>query len=110
MVNYQTSQYELLNLFCYLSRLGVFQYVRNILQFTVSLDHPVLPHYAMPYHVSQIEVLDKSFCSKYLSKSDILCKFEQFLSGLDHTAVKCTTVAYKQVAYTLMTADTGVQV
>ena len=41
MVNYQTSQYELLNLFCYLSRLGVFQYVRDILQFTVSLDYPV---------------------------------------------------------------------
>ena len=40
-VNFQTSQYELLNLFCYLSRLGVFQYVREILQFTVSLDHPV---------------------------------------------------------------------
>ena len=42
MVNHQTSQYELLNLFCYLSRLGVFQYVIDILQFTVSLDHPVL--------------------------------------------------------------------
>ena len=41
MVNYQTSQYYLLNKFFYLSSLGVFQYVRDILQFTVSLDHPV---------------------------------------------------------------------
>ena len=37
MVNYQTSQYYLLLLFF----LGVFQYVKDILQFTVSLDHPV---------------------------------------------------------------------
>ena len=41
MVNYQTSQYEPLNNFCYLSCLGIFKYVRNILQFTVSLDYPV---------------------------------------------------------------------
>ena len=41
MVNCQTSQYELLNLFGYFSRLGIFQNVRDILQFTVSLDHPV---------------------------------------------------------------------
>ena len=41
MVNYKTSQYEHLNLFCHLSCLGDFQYVRDIFQFTVSLDHPV---------------------------------------------------------------------
>ena len=41
MINNQTSQYELLNTIFYLSRLGIFQYVRDILQFTVSLDHPV---------------------------------------------------------------------
>ena len=38
MSNYQ---YDLLNLFGFLFHLGVFQYVRDILQFTVSLDHPV---------------------------------------------------------------------
>ena len=36
MVNYQTIQYNFFNL----SFLCVFQYVRDILQFTVSLDHP----------------------------------------------------------------------
>ena len=41
MVNYQTSQYEILNLFCYSSHLGVFKYVRDKLHVTVSLDHPV---------------------------------------------------------------------
>ena len=41
MVNYQTSLYEILNLFFYLSRLDVFQYFRDLLQVTVSLDHPV---------------------------------------------------------------------
>ena len=42
MVNYQTSQNELLNLFFHWSCLGVFQCVRDILQVTVSLDHPVV--------------------------------------------------------------------
>ena len=42
MVNYQNSQYELLDLFVHLSCLGVFQFIRDILQFTVSLDHPVV--------------------------------------------------------------------
>ena len=51
MVNNQTSQYALLNLFCYLSRLGIFQYVRDILQFTVSLDHPV---YGIDQEVTEI--------------------------------------------------------
>ena len=41
MVNYQTSQYKLLHLVFNLSRFGVFQYVRDILQVTVSIDHPV---------------------------------------------------------------------
>ena len=41
IVNYQTSQYELLNSFFYSSRLGVFQYARAILQVTLYLDHPV---------------------------------------------------------------------
>ena len=41
MVNYQTSQYGLIKLLFYLSRLGVFQYVRDILQVIVSIDHPV---------------------------------------------------------------------
>ena len=41
MVNNQTSQYELLNNFFSLFRLGIFQYVRDILQLTVLLDHPV---------------------------------------------------------------------
>ena len=41
MVNYNTSQYENLELIFYLSCFGVFQYVRDILQFTVSLDHPL---------------------------------------------------------------------
>ena len=31
-----------MNLFSYLPRLGVFQYVRGLLQVTVSLDHPVV--------------------------------------------------------------------
>ena len=44
MVNYQTSQYEHMNLFFYCSSSGVFQYVRDILKVTVSLDHPVAPN------------------------------------------------------------------
>ena len=43
MVNKQTSQYELLNKTNYLSHLGIFQYVRDILQVAVSIDHPVPP-------------------------------------------------------------------
>ena len=42
MVNNQTSQYELFDLFSYLSCLGVFQDVRDILQLSLSLDHPVV--------------------------------------------------------------------
>ena len=38
---YQTSQYQLLNINFYWPRLGVFQYVKDILQLTVLLDHPV---------------------------------------------------------------------
>ena len=38
---YQTSQYQLLNIDFYWPRLGVFQYVKDILQLTVLLDHPV---------------------------------------------------------------------
>ena len=41
MENYQTSQYVLLNFFFCMYCLCVFQYVREILQFTVSLDHPI---------------------------------------------------------------------
>ena len=41
MVNNQTSQYKLLNFIFYMSCLGVFQYVRDILQVTVLIDHPV---------------------------------------------------------------------
>ena len=41
MVNNQTSQYKLLNKFFYKSILGVFQSIRDILQSTVVLDHPV---------------------------------------------------------------------
>ena len=43
MVNNQTSQYELLNKNIKSSRLGIFQYVRVILQDSLPLDHPV--HY-----------------------------------------------------------------
>ena len=42
MVNNQTSQYELMDLNSYLSCLGVFQHVREILQMSLSLDHPVV--------------------------------------------------------------------
>ena len=41
MVNYQTSQYVLLNFILFLSCLGVFQYVREILQNSLPIDHPV---------------------------------------------------------------------
>ena len=41
MVNNQTSQYELLNNTFYLSPLGIFQYVRDILQNSLPADHPV---------------------------------------------------------------------
>ena len=44
MVNHQTSQYELLNLFFGASCLGAFQCVRDILQVTVLIDHPVESH------------------------------------------------------------------
>ena len=43
MVNDQTSQYELLNKKINLSRLGIYQYVRVILQYSLPLDHPVAP-------------------------------------------------------------------
>ena len=42
MVNYRTSQYELLNFIFYLSCFGVFQCARDILQVTVLIDHPVV--------------------------------------------------------------------
>ena len=42
MVIYKTSQYVLLNLVFHMSCLGVFQNVRDILQVTVPIDHPVL--------------------------------------------------------------------
>ena len=48
MVNYQTSQYEIVNLLFYCYRLGIFQYVRDILQVKVSLDHPVYALYTNP--------------------------------------------------------------
>ena len=41
MVNNQTSQYELLIKNFYLSPLGIFQYVRVILQYSLPLDHSV---------------------------------------------------------------------
>ena len=41
MVNYQTSQYALLDFIFHMSCLGNFQYVRDILQVTVLMDHPV---------------------------------------------------------------------
>ena len=42
MVNNQTSQYELLNIFLfYLSYFGIFQYVREILEMSLPIDHPV---------------------------------------------------------------------
>ena len=41
MVNNQTSQYKLLNKKNYLSCLGIFQYVRVILQYSLPLYHPV---------------------------------------------------------------------
>ena len=41
MVNNQTSQYELLIFTFYLSRLGIFQCVREILQLSLPIDHPV---------------------------------------------------------------------
>ena len=41
MVNIQTSQYELLIFTFYLSRLGIFQCVRAILQLSLPIDHPV---------------------------------------------------------------------
>ena len=42
MVNKQTSQHELINPKQYLSRLGFFQCVRDILQLSLSIDHPVI--------------------------------------------------------------------
>ena len=41
IVNDQTSAQELLNEIMYLSRLGIFQYVRVKLQYSLPLDHPV---------------------------------------------------------------------
>ena len=42
-MNTQTSQYERLNQFFYSSHLGIFQHVRDILQLSLPIDHPV-PH------------------------------------------------------------------
>ena len=42
MVNNQTSQKEPLNIFFYLSNFGIVQYVREILQFSLPTDHPVV--------------------------------------------------------------------
>ena len=41
MVNNKTSQHELLNPKKYLPRLGIFQCVREILQWSLPIDHPV---------------------------------------------------------------------
>ena len=42
MVNNQTSQYELMNKKIKKSRLGIFQRVREILQLSLPIDHPVV--------------------------------------------------------------------
>ena len=42
MVNYQTPRYKLFNVIFNMSRLGVFKYIRDILQVTVLIYHPVL--------------------------------------------------------------------
>ena len=41
MVHYETSHNKLLNFIFYMSCLGIFQCVRDILQVTVLIDHPV---------------------------------------------------------------------
>ena len=48
--------FALLSLFVYLSRLGVFQYIRDILQFTVSLDHPVVQHYNVQHTLCTVKL------------------------------------------------------
>ena len=40
MVKYQTSKYKVIHFIFYVSCLGVFQYIRDIV--TVLIDHPVL--------------------------------------------------------------------
>ena len=41
MVNNQTSQYELLNKEIYLSHLGIFQCIKEILRLSLPIDHHV---------------------------------------------------------------------
>ena len=48
MVNQQTSKYVLLNYFFYISCLGIFQYVRDILQNSLPTDHPVDGNFVPP--------------------------------------------------------------
>ena len=52
MVNNQTSQYELLDKKIYLSRLGIFQCIREILQLSLPIDHPVAPLVTYPPRVN----------------------------------------------------------
>ena len=47
MVNDKTSQHELLNPKTYSSRLGIFQCVREILQWSLPIDHPVFKFWIM---------------------------------------------------------------
>ena len=57
MVNNQTSQNELLNKNKnYLSCLGIFPYVRVILQYSIPLDHPV---YLLSYTTTKLSTLNK---------------------------------------------------
>ena len=82
MVNYQTSQYELLNLLFFWSRLGVFQYIRDILQVTVSLDHPVPSFSDDPCHVLP-HLLD------HLLQLQVKAGLFVAHPGLGHLSVRC---------------------
>ena len=61
MVNNQTSQYKLLDFIFYLSGLGVFQCVRDILQVTFLIDHPVSGGF---YNFKCLEASNIIICQK----------------------------------------------
>ena len=68
MVNNQTSQYVILN-FLYMSCLGVFQYVRDILQVTVLIDHPVA--LILVYNLNSYSCQDLGLLRSFAGQSDL---------------------------------------
>ena len=71
MVNNQTSQHELLISISYLSRLGIFQCVRAILQLSLPIDHPVLTDHLKEIHVKKVDGEFKCEKCGYVGKTDV---------------------------------------